>query len=407
MSRPATVALIVALIAWHLFGVLGAWPDAVESTHGRDFATYYYADRAVQLGEDPYDRFQLSRFARDEDTRGTVYPYLYPPTFLLGTGWVRPLPLHAAYLVWFWLDELFLVLAGLALARWWRPLGGGVGVVLIAAIAACTAVPNNHLMGQVNLPVLALALAALWQEDRGRWGLAGLLLGLAVALKLSPVLLVAWWALRGRWRAVGASALTVLLAAGLAAALFGLGPFVVFMTEVIPTFRSGDYNGLGLNVALFGNLSLAKVWDQLLPIRGPTLSPLAQAAVLATSVTVLGGLAWLWRRAPTDPWTRAAQAAGVMVVMLLLPVFTYEHHVVWALPAVVLSALALGRGRLGIAWAPVLGLAWVAWAVDLGTLRELVSSLDGVPVVPAVLEEAKCGALVVLATSMAFLGRGP
>lgn len=407
MARPIRIALVTLLLVVHAFGVASVWPEAVESKHGRDFATYYYAVQVADEGGDPYDRVALAKRSRGDRTRKSVYPFLYPPSFLPPMGWVRPLSMGAAYLLWFWLDEAFTLLAALFLTLWWRPLGGNVGVVVVAGIAVCTAIPNNHLMGQVNLPVLALALAGLWQESRGRWHIGGLLLGFAVALKVSPALLIGWWILRGRWRAVFASLAGVLVAVAITVGLYGVEPFVTFAVEVLPTFRSGVYNDLDLTVGLFGNHSLPNVWDQIAPAPGKTLSRTAQIASAVTAVVVLAGLALLWRRAPTDYVAAAAQAAGVMVVMLLLPVFTYEHHVVWALPAVVLSAIALGQRRLGVAWAVPLALAWVAWAVDLSLVRQLYSQSLDVPVIPVVLREAKSVALVILATAMAVLGRGP
>ena len=200
MSRPARIAIVTLLLVVHVFSVFAKWPTAVASTHGRDFATYYYAAQVVGEGGDPYDKVELAARSRAERTRKSVFPFLYPPTFLPALAWTELLSLGSAYRLWFWLDEVCALLAAFALARWWRPLGNDVTVVVIAALALCSAVPNNHLMGQVNLPVMALSVAALWQESRGRWHVGGLLLGVAIALKLSPALLLLWWALRGRWR---------------------------------------------------------------------------------------------------------------------------------------------------------------------------------------------------------------
>src|SRR5690606_15367583 len=127
-------------------------------------------------------------------------------------------------------------------------------------------------------------------------------------------------------------------------------------------------------------------------------SDVARALSTATLVLVVAVTGWLLRPAPSDLLARAAQIGAVGVAMLLVPVFTYEHHLVWALPAVVATAVAVHAGRLTPAWAVALGLAWTAWAYDLAALKELSNWLGhvGLPALGWVLQEVKTAALLVL-----------
>lgn len=411
MSHPLRLLLLAALLVWHALAVGQAWTRVVQVDHGRDFATYYYAAKVVQQGGDPYLRGALARASQADGTRRSAYPFLYPPSFLLAvhpTAWVS---LKTAYMGWFWLCEICLALSAAVLARWWGRRDPDLVLAVIAAAALSTGVANNLAMGQANLPVLALTLAGAWQVDRGRGGLGGTLVGLAVALKLSPALVVAWWLLRGRWRAVLAAALVAGMAVAASVGLYGTTPLTSFVFRVLPSLSDGSYNGLGLPVHLFGNHSLPNLWHQLLPSGGPTLSTGARLASTGTALALLAGLVWRFGppREPHrdghgggDGLTRHAQLAGVLVLGLLLPVFTWEHHTIWALPAVVLAGGALARGRLHPGWAVPVGLAIGAWAVDLVWLRHLAE------VAPwwlaATLQEAKCVALLVLLAAMGWLG---
>lgn len=403
MVRPWTRLLVAAAVLWHLLSVLSqAWIEATEEPHGRDFASYYYAVHAAADGADPYDKAALGALARDDGTRRAVHPFFYPPPFLLLMGWVRPLELVTAYRIWFWVDELALWVAGFALWRWWRGLSDVIPAALAVALGGLTAVWDNHLMGQANLPVLALVVLGLWAEDRDRPWLGGALVGAACMLKMSPALFVVWWLARRRFHAAGGA---IAAAVALSAASLGLVPFGVqwrFYTEVLPGFGSGEYNGLTVPISLFGNHSVPNLLDTAFPGGGHRLSGAARALSAVVAVAIVGGLAWAFRGGADDAWQRAGQAAAIAVAMLLIPVYTYEHHVVWAVPAVVLAAAALHEGRLGEGFAIPLGLACAAWAFAIAPLKKLAlwAGTAGAP-----LYELKFAALVVFLVAAATIGR--
>src|SRR5213080_2151280 len=136
----------------------------------------------------------------------------WPGQFL----WPLPLQLAARPLGW-WDERIFLlVAAGLI---WWllsRLFPGAPGRL---AATAFFLIPGHSLvavLGDNDLPMLALLLAALLAADRRRYLLMGLLLGLAVVTKQHAVLavpLVATWAVvrgadfRGMIRAAGVAAI--------------------------------------------------------------------------------------------------------------------------------------------------------------------------------------------------------
>ena len=75
------------------------------------------------------------------------------------------------------------------------------------------------------------------------------------------------------------------------------------------------------------------------------------------------------RRPPADLLATAGQIGAVGVATLLVPVFTYEHHVVWAIPAVVVAAVAVTNGRISRWWLVPVGVAAAIWATELSDLK--------------------------------------
>jgi hypothetical protein len=407
MRRTVGLLLLVLAVAWHGWAVGDEWAKARRVRGGNDFASYHYATRVAWEGGNPYDKAALEEAARRDRTRRYVHPFFYPPPYLLAMAWTLPLELQTSYRAWFWLDELFALLCALVLWRWWRPLGDALPVVLAVAVATLTAIPNNHLMGQVNLPVLALVLAGLWQAERDREVLGGALLGVACMLKMSPALFVGWWLFRGRWRAVVAACVAGLLLTFAALPLAGPAVQLHFYTEVLPGFGSGDYNGLLVPIDLFGNHSIADLLNRAFPVEGPGLSDTARTGSAAVVGLLVAGTGWWLRKAPPDLQALGAQVSAVALVMLLVPIYTYEHHLVWALPAVLVTAMAVLQGRVRWWWGIPLAAAWFLWAFELATLKSAWKEVgDTAPLLAFLLREGKFAALLVLFAGTAALG-GP
>lgn len=398
-GRVLKWAVVALLLAVHLFGVGRAWTVAARSDHARDFASYHYAVSTAIEGDDPYDVTELDRRARTDHTRRKVYPFLYPPSFLVPMAWTSGLSLKSAYLGWFWACETMLLATLVVVVRL---IGDGrAWVPTIGLMALATCFPNNLAMGQANIPVLLLALLGLLQVSKGREYGGGVLVGLAVAMKLSPALLVIWLAFQGRWRTVVGAVLGL---GGLMAAsvlMHGWSPWYVFFIEVLPDFSGGGYNGLGLPVALFGNHSLPNVIDALLPGPGTALSDGARMLSTGTALILVAGSLWLCRRSHA-PSQLLTQAAGLMVLMLLVPVFTYEHHLIWAWPAFSLAWMSVLDGRVSRWAVGFLLVATVVWCWDLGQLKVLAHWVgDGGG---WVVREAKFTALLLVGSWMLYLG---
>lgn len=334
--------VLLAVVAYAAVVVYPSWTAVQGARSGLDFATYHYAWTVASDGGDPYDKGALALDAREEGTRQTVHPYFYPPPFLLAMAWDDGLSLQRAYRTFYWINQAALLGILLVLWRWLS-----APVALLAGLAITfSPLPDNMKMGQANLPVLLLALIGLWRMN-------GIALGAAAMAKMSPALYLVAWAAQRRW-------LPVLLAVATAIGLTLISlpwvgvPFQLrFYTEVLPMFAGGPYHELTVPMTLPANHSIPDLYNQLWP--GPDGFTLARSARLASALTnlgLLGGLFLLARRA-RDTLGDAGVLGAFTVLMVLTPVYTYEHHLVFMLFPQAVVGTALLRGRLPVwGWAP-------------------------------------------------------
>lgn len=381
--------LLLAGLVLHAVLQLGpAWDKVSSAKHGRDFASYYYALQVAADGGDPYDTHALDVAAREDRTRKSVHPYFYPPPFLLAIGWARPLSLHQAYVGMLLLNEallfgcLFVLVRAFAVPVW----------VTTLLLATYTPIPDNAWMGQANLLALLPALLGLAAAPR-RPVLGGVLVGVAGMLKMSPALFLLYWVLRRQWRPVFAAAATAAALSVLALPLVDLDAQLRFYTEVLPGFGVGDYHGLSIPISLPANHSVPDLFDRVWDFPNPRrLSPEAHRASLAATVGLLALWAWRFRRPGDEP----AALGALTVLMVVLPVYTYEHHLVFLL-------LAIGAAAtVAPAWLFLPAYFFLAW--PLHWLRDAQAAF---PELEGVLRESKFLAAMALFAFCAWrAGRG-
>ncbi|QFQ95305.1 DUF2029 domain-containing protein [Streptomyces phaeolivaceus] len=252
---------------------------------------------------------------------GTTYGFTYPPfaavamlpMALVGmrTAIVLCLALNLAALA-----AVLDTLAGPLLRRY-----GWFGVSLaLCALALFEPLRDTFSFGQVNLVLLALVLAdaRLLATGRGRW--AGMGIGLAAAIKLTPAIFIGMLLLARRWRAAGL-ATAVAAAATAAAALIAPAASRFYWTEALwDTSRIGrlDY---------VSNQSLQGVLARLVAPHEPSRAVWALFVLAVLCV-------WAWRVRTAvrgDDWAVAFALTG-LTACLVSPI-TWVHHLVWLLPS--------------------------------------------------------------------------
>lgn len=404
MMRLAPWLMLLLVLGYAVLGAWPAWKQMDSSRSGRDFATFHYGLLEAVNAEgadrgDPYETEALGRRARRAGTGKGVHPYFYPPPALLPMLWIDPpglpaLPLAQTQRIWFVVQQLSVVGVALVLWRWLAT------PPLLLALIVClySPIPDNLKMGQFNLPVLLLLVLGLWRSQ-------GLLVGAAAMVKMSPALHLVGLAAAGRWRAVAGAVGAAIGLSLLALPLVPLETQLRFYQEVLPGFGSGHYHGLTVPITLPANHSIPDLFNQLWPGPDPhSLAPRARLASQGLVVLLVGGLAWLGR-GRRDALGAANLHGALTVLMMVAPVYAYEHHLVFLLLPLAASFTALWTGRLPRAWSLILVPSYAALAWSLSSLRVAQRAL---PSLDWWIQESKFfGAILVGLACVEALRRSP
>jgi hypothetical protein len=208
---PWLLAMVIAaLFAYFAFRSYRGLPTLANPGKG-DFEHFYYAARAMMLGEDIYA----------SHTRG----YIYPPLLAMMLRPLAGLELRPAQLAWAGLN-LAMVAATviLALRVAVRRLGVPrerltvLGVTAVGLVLAFEPVRQEIEEGQTDTIVALCLIGALASLDRRPW-LAGVLIGLGANVKYQALVVLPYLLIRRRWTAAGATAAST--------AVFALVPAIV------------------------------------------------------------------------------------------------------------------------------------------------------------------------------------
>lgn len=341
----ATTASVVAAVTRHpvrLLVLLAALVGAVATQRWTflDLTVYRFGGRAVLD--------HLPVYAAAEPHSGLLFTYP-PVSALLFTGLAAvPLPAAVGLVTGAGVAGLAVTLRTVARESG-RRLAGPVLVAATLGALLLEPVRETLLFGQVNLVLMGMVTYDLLVL-RGRC--AGVLVGVAAGIKLTPLVFVALLLAVGRpadaCRAVSAFTATVLVGVVLLP-----GDAADYWARAV--WDSGRVGGAEYvrNQALSGALA------RLLGHDAPTLLWLAVAGT--TGLVFLALAAWWWRRGARDVGLLLAAGA-----MLLCSPISWDHHWVWVAPLLVVLASRAPR--------------WTAYAAAAGLLvgvRHLVPSGEG------------------------------
>lgn len=309
LARPhvkaiAAAAVVTVLYALPVIGGIVRWhlvasPRALigDGAYQTQLAGDFVLNGIDPYGAD-YARAGLAAAPWGESFPSPALHHLvtWPGQFLF------PLPLQAvSRLVFGWWDErVFLLLAAAAI---WLLLGALFrGVPGRMAAVALFLVPGHSLLavlGDNDLPVVAILLAALLAAQHRRFLLMGLLLGCAVATKqhalLAVPLIVVWAGVRGaepRTLARGAVAGTAAVAAFLLPFVLWDPPAFIRDTVVFVVGSGTDaypINGFGLSAMLLSAGIIQGARDAF---------PFALLEMAAAGLVWAAGWRWLRRGVP-------------------------------------------------------------------------------------------------------------
>jgi Glycosyltransferase family 87 len=260
---------------------------------------------------------------------GSFYPYLYPPTLLLPTWWLRWFGFGTAELLW--------TLSGLAL------LAGAVPLLfprhrlaVLAALLASPAALINVATGETAFFTTALALAGFGLLPR-RPVLAGIAFGLLTLKPQLGVLIPLFLLARGEWRAIVSACLTAGALAAASCVAFPPGMWRLW-AQTLPQYQTDYFNATMLNLNILTTPAANLVVLGAAPL-------LAWTVQLALGLGVAGLITWLARRAPYP----------LAVAALFVGTFVAQPHAYAYDTVLVPAAMALCLTRRLPGWAVALG----------------------------------------------------
>ncbi len=210
------------------------------TTLNTDFPNYYMAARLVHDGYDTARMYDWTWIEREKDHRAADIPVIgllpITPFSTLAMLPVAGLPPLAAKHVW-----ILLSLASLVPIIWMlRSMTGLSYQLVVLALALCFPLHRNLDFGQYYVVLLFMIVAACWSYLRGWHVAAGVLIAVAAACKVFPVLLLVVFLRRSKWKVLASALVTLLIAGALSIAVFGWSVHRTYLQEILPWTLHGE-----------------------------------------------------------------------------------------------------------------------------------------------------------------------
>lgn len=294
-----------------------------------DFGAYYAAATVLREGGDIYDRTATQTLAARRTDIKEVTTYIYPPFWALVMVPFSLLPYAYAKILWLLFNQMFLF-ASIYLMLAALDVKGLAWVVALFLTLNYNPVFLVLNLGQVDVFLLFLIALAFWLFRRGQKVWVGVLIALAVAIKITPALVGIYFMIKREYR-VFVSMLVGLLVVVLVSTLFiGFHSHVVFIQKILPSLlkSSAEINP--------NNQSISAFFARLLVGEEGRIVPWFRSEVLATTLTTCMSFLVLLITFVILFLHRSDAAVDlelslVLVTMLLVSRITWEAHLVWLL----------------------------------------------------------------------------
>jgi len=283
-------------------------------------------------------------------------PFTYPPFAAIVLWPLGGVPEWLVQVGWLAATCAAVVAIAVAATRGRVPRSAVVPAVACALMVSAP-VQSNLRFGQVSIFVVLLALVDGAGLTPARY--RGLLVGVAAAVKLTPLLFVVYFLVTRRYRDAGRAAAAFAGCAVIGALALPSDSLTYWTTTMLRTSRIGDLASLG-NQSVHGMLLRLGVAPATLPV------------VWALLVAAICGVALLRARQLDHSGQSTAAAVLVGCATVAASPVSWTHHQIWPVLAAMLLIAAQGALRRA-AGAALL----VVMVLSLGVLLSQVSTTPG------------------------------
>lgn len=331
--------------------VLGLWANMVlRATRGHGSQYDDFTEFSRDLFFNQINLYNAYSFERTSIGK-------YPPFFGVVFAPLVPLPLPLGAAIWFLISFFLVILSSVALMRMVWIFSGNQARApdyfwTLPILLAVTVVITNLETSQVNIFIFSLVLFSLYQFSRRKDAPAGILLGVATAIKLTPGLFIAYFAYKRAWKMVAWSTIGVIVSWGIILPLL-LGPsrYLLIMQSWLGTVSPFITEGTlaeGLTGFRHTNQSLSAAIYRFFtetPANGdpPYLYvnladisyPVAEVTVKGLKIALLISLAFLCRapiRKRNDARIPMELSLVAIATLYLSPISWINHYIVLILP---------------------------------------------------------------------------
>ena len=321
---------------------------SAASYQERDVLQEYLMAKALVTGMNPY--LSLDKLAQMFIglTSFLPHPAPYPPFVAIFSTPLLAFNLNQVIIVWFVIEFLCLMaIAGMLTVLWKGKLDWIWAIFILFVLLCWYPVMVDLLYGQLTILLTTLVLAALLATRNDKKVLAGVLIGLSVALKMFTWPLIIYFALKKDWRTFISSGVTAIGLNLVALFVMGIGPISDYylrvtmqVTAIYHSFLK-NYSLWSIGYRLFdGTRPTGGNYISAPPIIDlPQIAPIVSAGLAAAFL--LAGLIWALRSRDQD----IAYAIVVCVIVGVSPI-SWDHYYVMIVISLVILLINLARRSL-------------------------------------------------------------
>lgn len=365
------LAFILLFYSGGKFFLQGIYEPIISGSH--DFGSYYTAAMALRRGVDIYDGFALAKSLGMK----SAPPLLYPPMMAI-------LSLPFSFISFRLASAMFLFTNYVLLAAsvWLICKSIGIletqvnsrdsirGFTNVVRVAVILFMVLNYSplflslrLGQINVVILFLLAATLYLCKKGRFGLAGIPLGIAASIKIIPGLLLPFFLLHKKWRTVTSTFLMIITLFAVSLLFVKVETYEKFVSVILLTRAKPEPYPVNQGVSgFFARLFVANDYTHVL-LRSSAITLIGP---MALAIVFLVG-AFLVTRKIGDPREIGTvfdlQFSLWLVTAMLVSTLNWEHYFVWLyLPF--LSLYRYVETSKYVSWTTgMVALAWVTIAL--------------------------------------------